>query len=83
MFGRPHSFHENMRFALILSQCFGIMPLHNIGKNVQHVKFKFVSLKFLFALLHFGCVMATGVACVLKLALKGFLIDDTGKYLNY
>ncbi|KAH1024029.1 hypothetical protein HUJ05_003595 [Dendroctonus ponderosae] len=77
MYNRPHIFYENIRFALILSQCFGIMPLHNISKNAQEVKFSFMSFRFLYALAHFGCVFATGIASIVKLALNGFMIDET------
>lgn len=80
LYNRSQSFHEDIRFALVLSQCFGVMPLHNVGKNVEDVQFKFLSLRFLYSVIHFGCVFATGVAAVVKMALHGFLIDETCKY---
>lgn len=80
LYNRSQSFHQEIRFALVLSQCFGVMPLHNVGKNVEDVQFKFLSLRFLYSLIHFGCVFATGVAAVVKMALHGFLIDETCKY---
>ncbi|XP_066156256.1 uncharacterized protein [Euwallacea fornicatus] len=77
MYRRSPNFHENIRFALVLSQCFGVMPLHDVGKRIEDVNFKFMSLKLLYSLIHFGCVLATGIAAILKLALHGFVIDET------
>ncbi|XP_066252161.1 uncharacterized protein [Euwallacea similis] len=77
MYRKSPNFHENIRFALVLSQCFGVMPLHDVGKRLEDVNFKFLSLKLLYSLIHFGCVLATGIAAILKLALHGFVIDET------
>ncbi|KAL1491553.1 hypothetical protein ABEB36_012132 [Hypothenemus hampei] len=76
-FNRQHKFHEDVKFVLLLAQCFGIMPLENVGKHQQDVAFRFLSIRFVYALLHFGCVFATGIASVTKLAVKGFVIDET------
>ncbi|CAG9768452.1 unnamed protein product [Ceutorhynchus assimilis] len=69
-------FHETIRFALIMAQCFGIMPLHNLGKNGQDVNFKFLSWRLFFAILHIACVSSFAVACVVRAAVQGFLIDQ-------
>ncbi|XP_030761238.1 gustatory receptor for sugar taste 64e-like [Sitophilus oryzae] len=74
---RPRHFYDNIRFALILSQFFGLMPLQGISKNVQDVKFKWVSFRMVYASVHVGCVLAMAIACIVKLAVYGFVIDET------
>ncbi|KAJ8930487.1 hypothetical protein NQ314_016714 [Rhamnusium bicolor] len=42
-------FHENIRFAIIMAQFFGVMPLHNIQNNIHEIKFKWKSIRLLYS----------------------------------
>ncbi|XP_060517071.1 gustatory receptor for sugar taste 64f-like [Cylas formicarius] len=81
------TFHESIRFALVMAQIFGIMPLYGTTvattKKLQDIKFEWVSLKMVFALFHIIGTLAAGVFCMLKMALHGFVIDETAIMVFY
>ncbi|XP_076270010.1 gustatory receptor for sugar taste 64e-like isoform X1 [Rhynchophorus ferrugineus] len=74
---KPYHFYDNIRFALMLSQVFGVMPLHNLSTNIQEVKFKWISWKTVYSLVHVLCILSMSVFCIVKLAVYGFVIDET------
>lgn len=76
------SFHESMKFFLITAQFFGVMPLHNISKDVNKIYFKWRSVRVFYALVNSAGSFLGIVFWTVKFARDGLSVDKTGKIEN-
>lgn len=45
------SIHQSLMSIIIVAQCFGIMPIHKVGKDASQIKFVWLSWKVAYSLL--------------------------------
>lgn len=73
------SFQENIKFFIIIGQCFGLMPLEGItNKNVRELKFTWKSWKFLYCMYNISGAFVTMIFCCIKFTMYGLTIDELG-----
>ncbi|XP_049822393.1 gustatory receptor for sugar taste 64f-like [Aethina tumida] len=78
------SFQENIKFFIIIGQCFGLMPLEGItNKNVRELKFTWKSWKFLYCLYNISGAFVTMIFCCIKFTMYGLTIDELAPFMFY
>lgn len=75
--------HENIKFVIIMAQFFGVMPLHNIRKDFQEVKFKWKSYRLIYSVYNTAATFVSAIFWFAKFAIDGLVVDETGKYLYF
>lgn len=71
--------HENIKFVIGMAQFFGVMPLHNVRKHFQEVKFQWKSFRFVYAVYNTAATFVSAIFWFAKFAIDGLVVDETGK----
>lgn len=77
------SFFRAMGPILIMSQCFGLMPVNGIrGRDVTYIHFKWLSLKLMYSVIAILGALITTILYFIQFTTTGKQFADIGMYTN-
>lgn len=73
------NFHESIKFFLMTAQFFGVMPLHNIERDVKKMHFKWKSIRVFYSVLNAVGAFVGVIFWLIKFGRDGLYVNKTGK----
>ncbi|KAG5891349.1 hypothetical protein JTB14_034415 [Gonioctena quinquepunctata] len=80
---KQDSFHESIKFVIVMAQVFGVMPLHNISNGIDDVTFKWRSIRVLYSLFNTAATFISAGFWIVKFSVHGLIMDQTVQMLFY
>lgn len=71
-----------LKFALILGQCFGLLPFEGVGKQSEHVHFKWISIKLLYTVICFIVLTLNALFYSFDAIQTGITFPKIGKLMS-